>query len=343
MITLVVFIVDALLLCVLADLISQIYTRIRHPETDAKAIAAGSRKRTEKMVLTGMLLAFALALKYFSITLPLFGSNGMRFSLGGIFTAFPAILFGPVYGGITSALSDLLGFFMKPSGDYNFLFTLTAFIGGFLKGLIWLGIKKTGKNPSVAAKSIFGAVMAVFLAFGTLTMVSLNKAGIMKGVTATADEIPVKAEVTQMTEEGSLDFFSGFTAKLASTKGEKSYQKSLALYCNLCGIGCALVGLAGLLALVIDAVIAAVRKKKGLERKGDGLFMKLLICLTVSGIIVTTVNTEVLIKLYGIKTPFLIYWLPRLAEEFVVCAVQAYCVGLLYKSLEKLFRQRGYV
>ena len=73
------------------------------------------------------------------------------------------------------------------------------------------------------------------------------------------------------------------------------------------------------------------------------LLAGLLICLTVSGVIVTTVNTEVLIKLYGIKTPFLIYWLPRLAEEFVVCAIQAYFVGLLYKSLEKLFRQRGYV
>ena len=343
MATLIVFIVDALLLCVLIDLVSQIAARIRHPETDAKTIAAGSRKRTEKMVLTGMLLAFALALKYFSVTLPLFGSNGLRFSLGGIFTAFPAILFGPVYGGITSALSDLLGFFMKPSGDYNFLFTLTAFIGGFLKGLLWLGLKKTGKNTSVAAKAVFGAVMAVFLAFGTATVFSLNGSGIMKGLTASVNEIPVKAEVTEMADAGELDFLSGFTAKLASTKGEKSYQSSLALYCNLCGTGCALVGAAGLLALGIDAVIAAVRKKKGLERRSDGLFMKLLICLTVSGIIVTTVNTEVLIKLYGIKTPFMIYWLPRLAEEFVVCAVQAYFVGLLYKSLEKVFRQRGYI
>ena len=100
------------------------------------------KKRTEKMIITAMMLAFALALKYFSITLPLMGSNGLRMGFAGIFTAFPAILFGPLYGGITSALTDLLGFFMKPSGDYNVLFTLMGFVGGFLKGLLWLLLKK---------------------------------------------------------------------------------------------------------------------------------------------------------------------------------------------------------
>lgn len=302
------------------------------------------KKRTEKMIITAMMLAFALVLKYFSISLPLMGSNGLRMGFAGIFTAFPAILFGPLYGGITSALTDLLGFFMKPSGDYNFLFTLMGFVGGFLKGLIWLLVRKAGKNAARAGKSILGAVMCVFLAFGLSVTISLNRDGLVHGLIAHADDIPEKAVMTEMLEKEETGLPTRFVGMLTSTKGEKSYRSSFASNANLSGTGMMIAGTLGIIALAAGIIIAAVNKKKGKDPKGiSDVFTKILLCMLISGIIVTTVNSKILIELYGIKAPFLVYWLPRLAEEIIICTLHAYVTALIYKSMEKLFRARGYI
>ncbi|MBP5631294.1 MAG: hypothetical protein J6Y21_00835 [Clostridia bacterium] len=294
------------------------------------------------------------------------GSNGLRFGFAGIFTAFPAILFGPLYGGITSALTDLLGFFMKPSGDYNFLFTLMGFVGGFLKGLIWLLLKKAGKNTAKVGKSIFAAIMCVFLAFGLSVTISLNKDGLMRGLIAREALIPEKEVMVEQLKTDDVGLPTKFVGMLTSSKGAKSYRSAFATNANLSGLGIAAVGLLGLSVLAVDFIIAASRKKKyevknsvvaaGGEnpivsspsasqgRKADrDIFLKLLISMLISGIIVTTINSKILIELYGIKAPFLVYWLPRLAEEIIVCTLHAYITAIIYKAMEKLFRARGFI
>ena len=344
MLPLIVFVVDALLLCVLINLIMQLRLIMKNPSAAGSERKSDVKKRTEKMVITALMLAFALALKYFSVTLPLMGSNGLRFGFAGIFTAFPAILFGPLYGGITSALTDLLGFFMKPSGDYNFLFTLMGFVGGFLKGLIWLLLKKAGKNTVRAGKSILGAFMCIFLAFGISVTVSLNRDGLMHGLIARSDDIPEKAVVTEMLEREDTGLPTKFVGMLTSSKGEKSYRSAFATNANLSGVGLAAVGILGIAIVAAGLIISAVNKKKGKEPKTDSdVFLKILICMLISGIFVTTVNSKILIELYGIKAPFIVYWLPRLAEEIIVCTLHAYVTALIYKAMERLFKARGYV
>ena len=338
-----VFIFDALLLCVFSNLLMQLRLLRKNPGAQSKERRDDVGKRTEKMVITAMMLAFALALKYFSVTLPLMGSNGLRFGFAGIFTVFPAILFGPLYGGITSALTDLLGFFMKPSGDYNFLFTLMAFIGGFLKGLLWLLLKKTGRKFGKGAKIALAAVMCVFLVFGSAVMISLNRDGIVRGMIAHTEDIPVKDEMTAKIDAKEVGAPTRFVGMLTSTKGTKTYQKNFATYANLSGFGIALVGLLGLAGIGLDALLDLRRKKAGKPVNGNDIFIKILMCMLISGLIVTTVNSKILIELYGIKAPFLIYWLPRLAEEIIVCTLQAYIAAAIFRALEQLFRQRRYI
>ncbi len=343
MLPLIVFVADAVLLCILINLVMQLRYQAGNPDADIAGQRRDTRKRTEKMALTAMMLAFALALKYFSVSLPLMGSNGLRIGFGGIFTAFPAILFGPVYGGVTSALSDLLGFFMKPSGDYNFLFTLMAFVGGFLKGVLWLLLKKAGKRAAVAGKSILAAFLCVFAAFGLSVIISLNADNIMKGPVAVAADVPAKAEMTEMLDGGDAGLPTRFVGMLTSTKSEKSYQKNFATYANLSGLGLVITGFAGLLGIAVETSVAAYRRKKGKNPIVPDVFPKILICVLIPGVIVTTVNSPIIMSLYGIKAPFLIYWLPRLAEEIIVCAIQAYIISVIYIAAEKLFRSKGYV
>ena len=367
MLPLIVFVIDALLLCVLINLIMQLRLVIKNPAAAGSERKSDVKKRTEKMVITALMLAFALALKYFSVTLPLMGSNGLRFGFAGIFTAFPAILFGPLYGGITSALTDLLGFFMKPSGDYNFLFTLMGFVGGFLKGLIWLLLKKAGKNTAKVGKSIFAAIMCVFLAFGLSVTISLNKDGLMHGLIAHEAGIPEKEIMVEQLKTDDVGLPTKFVGMLTSSKGAKTYRSAFATNANLSGLGIAAVGILGLSVLAVDFIIAASKKKKYEAEKsvivsGNGenalssstsaspgrktdrdIFLKLLISMLISGIVVTTINSKILIELYGIKAPFLVYWLPRLAEEIIVCTLHAYIAAIIYKAMEKLFKARGFI
>lgn len=359
MFVLIVVVIDALLLCILINLIMQYRMMLKNPGTEGKALKQDMRKRTLKMSITAMMLAFALALKYFSIELPLMGSNGLRFGFAGIFTAFPAILFGPLYGGITSALTDLLGFFMKPTGDYNFLFTLMGFVGGFLKGLLWLLFKKAGKGLSKTAKIIFTGIMCFFLIFGLSVTISLNRDGIINGAIAHETEIPEKDDMTAKIDSGEVSAPTRFVGLLTSSKGAKSYKKYFATNANLSGIGIAAVGFAGLAFIAAKTVFDLVKKKKtkayGEEalsqsgdnikspKKGSDIFVKVLFSVLISGVIVTTVNSKILIELYGIKAPFIVYWLPRLAEEIIVCSLQAYVIAVIYKACEKLFKRKGFI
>lgn len=60
----------------------------------------------------------------------------VRISFGFIPIAICAILFGPVMAGVAAAIADVLGMLIFPKGAYFPGFTLSAFISGFLYGLI---------------------------------------------------------------------------------------------------------------------------------------------------------------------------------------------------------------
>ena len=63
---------------------------------------------TRKLTVSAIFLALAIIVKVFAtFMVPLFGANGMKIEFWGIFTTFPAILFGPLYGAVVGGLCDL--------------------------------------------------------------------------------------------------------------------------------------------------------------------------------------------------------------------------------------------
>ena len=75
-------------------------------------------------VLTGaaMLLAIAVILSFFKIPL----TEVMEIRFANIPVAVAGMLFGPGVGGAVGALSDILGYAVRPTGPYFPGFTVTA-------------------------------------------------------------------------------------------------------------------------------------------------------------------------------------------------------------------------
>ena len=92
--------------------------------------------------------------RIFSIRIPLFGVEGIRIGFGALPTIFAGIIFGPLAGGIVGGISDLIGYFINPMGAYMPHFTLTAFLTGFIPGLIFHYIFKAKVNYWVLFISI---------------------------------------------------------------------------------------------------------------------------------------------------------------------------------------------
>lgn len=169
------------------------------------------RETTLKVTVTALLLGFAALTKFFSLNIVIFGGSGMRVGLGGVFTTFPAIFFGPLYGGMASAASDILGCIISPIGPYNPLFTLTAFAGGFIKGLVWLLL--FGRKPK-NLRLTFAACFLALTLLGGAFYVSFAVDGIAGGVIAEAGEMPSKGYV----QNRNNSFLTSLVVKRVSSK-----------------------------------------------------------------------------------------------------------------------------
>lgn len=89
-------------------------------------------KKTRVIVLLGLFISMEVILsRFFSIQTPI-----VRISFAFIPAAISSIMFGPILGGITGALSDIIGMIIFPQGPYFPGFTLSAFISGSIYGLM---------------------------------------------------------------------------------------------------------------------------------------------------------------------------------------------------------------
>ena len=117
-----------------------------------------------RITISAVFLSLSLVLKTtLTFDLPLFGQNGMRIGISGIFSILPALLFGPGYGAAVSGLSDFLGFLIKPTGGYLPLLTISAAAGGFLRGFLWEILKK---KEDKRMRLLIAAVSGVLLVLG---------------------------------------------------------------------------------------------------------------------------------------------------------------------------------
>ena len=154
-----------------------------------------TKKLLYKMAFTAVFAALAVVVKSITNLALNIPGVGIKIGFSGIFTFFPAAFCGPVFGGIASALSDVLGYLVAPDGAYIPWLTLTAFCGGVIKGLLWrLLTKKTEKGVKIALISVFAAVGIL----GAAVNISLCSDGVMKGIIANQADLPLRGELEQM-------------------------------------------------------------------------------------------------------------------------------------------------
>lgn len=92
-----------------------------------------SDQNLRALIFTGLLAALGIVLQRFSITMPL-----MRIGISPVPTVVSGLLLGPVFGGITGLLKDLVGFLVAPpaSGGYFPPITIIQMLYGILPPLL---------------------------------------------------------------------------------------------------------------------------------------------------------------------------------------------------------------
>ena len=125
-----------------------------------------SLSRTQTITTAGFLLAIQMVLSSYGV---IEVSDSLKISLAHLAVAPTAILFGPVVAGLQGALSDLLGFLLKPSGPYFPGFTLSAALLGVVYGLLLYKTKRSAWQI-IAARVIVCVVINIGLNTLFLTM-----------------------------------------------------------------------------------------------------------------------------------------------------------------------------
>lgn len=259
---------------------------------------SSARVRLQRMTISAVFVALSCVAKFFQITIPVLGAAGMHISAAGIFSTLPALLFGPLYGGVVAGLVDLIGFFMTGGKDGPFVFELflTAILCGVLKGLFWnLFIRKEERALQKHLMIAFGGVFSALLLFGVWNFVCIQ-------------------------------FLPNFawTNVLELLKGKTNYTT----------YGLIILGVGGLLCVGLAKIVEVWIRKKW----GSPHIFQLLMTLLLANVPVTTINTVILMHLYEISAPFLVFYIPRLIEELIMVVIQAFILSWLVFPVKKVGR-----
>ena len=127
--------------------------------------------KTKTIAFVGLLVSIEIIFtRFLSFQTPI-----IRIGFGFIPIAFSAIMFGPLVGGLTGALADVLGMIIFPKSAYFPGFTLSAFLTGAIYGVFLYRKRITIANVS---KSVILITLLVDLGLNTLwlSMITGNAA-----------------------------------------------------------------------------------------------------------------------------------------------------------------------
>lgn len=103
--------------------------------------------KIRNILLVGLFIAFEVIFtRFLSVE-----NTIVRISFEFLPIAISAILFGPVTAGVAAAIADILGMLIFPKGPYFPGFTVSAFISGYLYGVILYKKKITIARCIIAA------------------------------------------------------------------------------------------------------------------------------------------------------------------------------------------------
>lgn len=242
-----------------------------------------------KVIKTALLIAITLILRNFSYMFYFGGGTGMRVGVSMFFSKLPALLFGPLYGGIADGLTDVLAYIIKPEGGYMPLLTITAICGGVMVGFLWKYAKKINDK---LFRNIFAGVFSVILVFGIINWILSS----------------VCPDITYS------KWLLGFGKKLSF----------LTIWPTI----------SGALALILFTLDSILREKLSIPND----FIKLFTVLFTANIIVTTLNTFILMLFIPAlsKMGFIAFYIPRFIEECIMTTLQSYVVSYLLKINDKM-------
>ncbi len=106
-----------------------------------------NNSKTTRLVIIALLMAMEIILtRFLSISTPI-----LRIGFGFLPIAVIGILYGPLWAGAAYAIGDIIGALLFPIGEYFPGFTLTAFLSGFVFGLILHKHEVTWKRSLIAS------------------------------------------------------------------------------------------------------------------------------------------------------------------------------------------------
>lgn len=95
--------------------------------------SANELKSVKMIILAAIFIALRTAVARFFIPLPVMGGQRIYFTF--FINALGTVIYGPVVGGIASAVSDLIGAILFPTGPFFIGYTISSFMGSFIYGL----------------------------------------------------------------------------------------------------------------------------------------------------------------------------------------------------------------
>lgn len=120
---------------------------------------------TRIMVKAALLTALSIVMtRFLYFFVPLAGMPTLRISFGEIPIMMSGLMFGPLVGGITGLVADLVGVLINPQGAFHPGFTLSSILWGAIPGLFLLIFKRSENYESTYSfKKIFISVLVSFV------------------------------------------------------------------------------------------------------------------------------------------------------------------------------------
>ena len=122
---------------------------------------------TKQLTYSAVLLATGVTL---NSMLP--NAANLKMGMGGPFISFVGILFGPLWGGIAGALTDIICHFLNPLGDFNPVFTIVAFCKAFSIATLYRFMQKT---KGFSYRKLFIAPFAIIIAWSALSLIAMHQ------------------------------------------------------------------------------------------------------------------------------------------------------------------------
>ena len=133
-------------------------------------VASKELSSVKMLIIAALFIALRTAIARFYIPLPVMGGQRVYFTF--FINALGTVIYGPVVGGLASAVSDLIGAIFFPTGPFFIGYTITSFMGSFIYGLFLYRAKITVARLFFAKLSV-NMFVNVFL--GALWPLMMNK------------------------------------------------------------------------------------------------------------------------------------------------------------------------